>query len=462
MKEKNRPIQRSLILGFAIFLLLLCLMLTLQSSLQFSFALYRQSQQRLENVIEYVEQHIDRDELRTCIYTRTTSEKYGQLQELLNGMVDTFDLSYLYICFPSGNALVNVVSSTSQAERDRGLEDMGLLEPETGYPSEVLAQYQKAMRANEITYFKERSDYGACYTACRSLKAPDGSSFALVCAEIYIDDLQQTVRNYSLVTAAIAILLGACFAALMYTWLRHNVTGPVLALAKSARAIAEKSHSIADIRRLRFEKPELKSWNEIATLADAVATMTEQIKEHVESGYSAEVRAKSAQIEAEDMSRIAYQDGLTHVKNKAAYTVKAKELAGQIEKFSAEFAIVMVDVNFLKKVNDTFGHEYGDKYLIGACEIICDVFKHSPVYRIGGDEFLAVLQGHDYEQREELMTQLKERFRGSGDESLQPWEDFSAACGIGVYQLGDTVEQVFQNADEEMYRNKVEMKGGRD
>ena len=462
MKEKKRPIQRSMIFGFAAFLLLLCLLLTLQSYLQFSFALYRESQQQLENVIEYVEQHIDMDDLRTCIYTRSTSEKYGQLQELLNGMVDTFDLSYLYICFPSGNALVNVVAATSQAERDMGLEDMQLLEPETGYPNEVMAQYQKAMKSGELTFFKENSEYGACYTACRGLKAPDGSSFALVCAEIYIDDLARSVRNYSLVSAAIAILLGVGFAALMFYWLRINVTRPVLALAKSARAIAEKSHSITDIRRLRFEKPELKSWNEVAALANAVEAMTEQIKEHMESGYSAEVRAKSAQIEAEDMSRIAYQDGLTHVKNKAAYTVKAKELTGQIERFSAEFAIVMVDVNFLKKVNDTFGHEYGDKYLIGACEIICDVFKHSPVYRIGGDEFLAVLQGHDYEQREELMVRLKERFRGSDDESMQPWENFSAACGIGVYQLGDTVEQVFQNADEEMYRNKVEMKGGRE
>ena len=190
--------------------------------------------------------------------------------------------------------------------------------------------------------------------------------------------------------------------------------------------------------------------------------MTEDIKKHVEDVYSAEVRAKSAKIEAEDMSRIAYQDALTHVKNKTAYNAKAKELAGQIEKSAAEFAIVMVDVNFLKKVNDTYGHEFGDKYLISACEIICDVFKHSPVYRIGGDEFLAILQGHDYEQREELMVQLRERFRGSDDKSLQPWENFSAACGIGVYRQGNTVEEVFQDADGEMYRNKVEMKGGRE
>ena len=462
MKEKKRPIQRSLIAGFAFFLVLLCLFLTLQSYLQFSVALYRQCQQRLDNVIQYVEEHLDKDDLRVCINTRRTSEKYGQLQELLNGMVDTFDLSYLYICIPSSNVLLNVVSATSQAERDRGMEDMKLLEPETGYTSQVMNLYQKAWRSNVNTYFKEESQYGACYTACRSLKAPDGSTFALLCAEVYIDDLQTTVRNYSLVSAAIAVVLVVCFAALMFTWLQRNVTGPVLGLERSARTIAEKSHSIADIRSLRFEKPELRSWNEIANLADAMETMTEQIKQHVEDVYSAEIRAKSAQIEAEDMSRIAYQDALTHVKNKTAYNVKAKELTESIEKFAADFAIVMVDVNYLKKVNDTYGHEYGDKYLIGACEIICDVYDHSPVYRIGGDEFLAVLQGQDYEHRDALLAELKERFRGSDDKSLQPWENFSAACGMGVYRLGDTVEQVFQNADEEMYRNKVEMKGGRE
>ena len=423
MTEKKRPIQRSIIVGCAVFILVLCLMLSAQSYLQFSNALYRQCQLRLSEVISYVEDHIDEEDLNRCIIMRQTSEKYDELQELLNGMVDTFDLSYLYICFPSGNEMVNVVSATSQAAK---------------------------------------SDYGTCYTGCTSLRTHSGSTFALLCADVYVNDLKNSVHRFFFLNAGITILLGLIFGVLLVNWLRRNVTEPVAALEKSTRQFAEKSHGTAELRRLRFEKPELESWNEVSSLADAIAKMTEDIKKHVESLYSAEVRAKSAKIEAEDMSRIAYQDALTHVKNKSAYNVKAKELAGQIKKFSAEFAIVMVDVNFLKRVNDTYGHEYGDKYLIGACEIICEVFKHSPVYRVGGDEFLAVLQGHDYEQRDALMLQLKERFRGSDDKSLQPWENFSAACGIGVYQLGDSVEQVFQNADEEMYRNKVEMKGGRD
>ena len=284
MTPIKKPIQRSLITGCAVFLLLMCLLLTVHARMQFNVALYRQCQGRLENVIEYVEQNLDKDDLRTCINTRATSEKYEELQALLNGMVDTFDLSYLYIAIPSGNAMVNVISATSQAERDRGAEDMQLLEPETGYPGDVLALYQKAWRSSEITYFKESSDYGTCYTGCKALKAPDGSAFALLCADVYTDDLQRAIRNYALISAAIVVLVVAVFAVLLISWLRKNVTGPVLALEKSARRIADKSHTIEDIHRLRFDKPELRSWNEIASLADAVSTMTEQIRNHGQIG----------------------------------------------------------------------------------------------------------------------------------------------------------------------------------
>ncbi|MBR3555463.1 MAG: GGDEF domain-containing protein [Oscillospiraceae bacterium] len=462
MTAKKRPIQRSIITGCAMFLIILCLMLSAQSYFQYSNALYRQCQLRLSEIIRYVEEHIDEDDLYNCVVIQRTSEKYDELQKLLNGMVDTFDLSYLYICYPYSNAMINVVSATSQAERERGEEDMGLLQVEMGYSNEVLALYQKAWKTGELTFFTSKSDYGTCYTGCSSLKSHNGKTFALLCADVYVDDLRASVHSFFFLNAGITILLVVIFGVLLVSWLRKNVTGPVAELEKSTRKFAEKSHGTEELRRLRFEKPELPAWNEVSSLAEAITKMTEDIKKHVEDVYSAEVRAKSAKIEAEDMSRIAYQDALTHVKNKTAYNAKAKELAGQIEKSAAEFAIVMVDVNFLKKVNDTYGHEFGDKYLIGACEIICDVFKHSPVYRIGGDEFLAILQGHDYEQREELMVQLRERFRGSDDTSLQPWENFSAACGIGVYRQGNTVEEVFQDADGEMYRNKVEMKGGRE
>ena len=463
MSAKKRPIQRSLVIGSALFILLLCVLLTAQSYLQFSVALYKQCQRRLTSVIDYVDRNLDKEDLNNCILYRKTSVKYIEAQAMLNGMVDTFDLAYLYICFPSGNAMINVVSATSQAERDRGETDLPLLYATTGYSKEGLVPYQKAWRNGNLSFFSESSDYGECYTGCLPLKTGDGAVFALLCADVYVDELKQSVVDYALVSAAIAIVLGVFFGALLLSWLRRTVIGPVLDLEKSARRFAEKSLTIEDIHRLRFEPPELPAWNEVASLSEAVARMTEDMKKHVENVYSAEVRAKSAEIEAEGMSRIAYQDALTHVKNKSAYNLKAKELTEKLREGEAEFAIVMVDVNYLKRVNDTYGHDCGDKYLIGACDVICDVYKHSPVYRVGGDEFLVVLQGQDYERRDELLELLALRFSdGDEDESLAPWERYSAACGMGVHRPGQTVDEVLQRADEEMYRNKEAMKSGRD
>ena len=459
MSEKKRPIQRSLLLGCTAFILILCLLLTVQSYLQFSVALYRQSQVRLKTVIQFVDEHLDREDLRNCINTRKASVKYYELQSLMKSMVEPFELANLYICYPSGSTVITVASAVQVY---RGEMDEALLRAETGYPKEAVALYQKAWKVDEITYFMEKSDYGSFYTGCLPLKTGSGSTFALLFADVNVDGLSRSVLNYAVVSAAIAVALGLLFAVLLLSWLRRNVTGPVLELEKSARRFAEANADVRDIRRLKFEPPEIHDWNEVASLSEAVARMTEDIKKHVEELYSAEVRAKSAELEAEDMSRIAYQDALTHVKNKTAYNVKAKELSDRLQRGRVEFAIVMVDVNYLKRVNDTYGHEYGDKYLVGCCEIICDVYKHSPVYRVGGDEFLVVLQGQDYERRDELLELLSLRFGDDNeDESLQPWERFSAACGMGVHQPGQTVEEVFNWADEEMYRRKAIMKSGR-
>ena len=57
------------------------------------------------------------------------------------------------------------------------------------------------------------------------------------------------------------------------------------------------------------------------------------------------------------------------------------------------FAITILDVNDLKKVNDNEGHKAGDQFIRDACRIICTTFKRSPVFRVGGDEFAVLSQG---------------------------------------------------------------------
>ena len=117
----------------------------------------------------------------------------------------------------------------------------------------------------------------------------------------------------------------------------------------------------------------------------------------------------------------------------------------------------------LKMVNDTYGHIAGDQYITGCCQVLCDTFGHSPVYRIGGDEFVTVLTGSDYRVRFTKLKEMKRLFaQAEKDESRDPWLRFSASVGMADYTPGDSdSETVFQRADQMMYEYKQEHKKGR-
>ena len=143
-------------------------------------------------------------------------------------------------------------------------------------------------------------------------------------------------------------------------------------------------------------------------------------------------------------------DALTGVKNKHAYLDMEERLNSQIAARQAPpFAIVMMDVNDLKRVNDTDGHQAGDKHLRDACKIICDTFKHSPVFRVGGDEFVVVVQGEDYACIEERLWDVIVH----NDEALQSG-GVVIACGMARFKGDDCVAAVFDRADRRMYEDK--------
>ncbi len=148
-------------------------------------------------------------------------------------------------------------------------------------------------------------------------------------------------------------------------------------------------------------------------------------------------------------------DSLTGVRNKHSYSEAEKRLNQQIEENGhLEFAIVVLDVNDLKKVNDTQGHQAGDRLIREACNLICEVFKHSPVFRVGGDEFTVIVQGKDYENVDALTGRVAEhnaRSRESGG--------IVVACGMSRFDGDESVASVFERADQNMYENKCALKG---
>ena len=155
-------------------------------------------------------------------------------------------------------------------------------------------------------------------------------------------------------------------------------------------------------------------------------------------------------------NEIARRDELTHIKNMTAYREVEKELTKQIREGTGAFGMAICDINGLKTVNDTKGHKAGDDYIRVSCRLICRIFAHSPVFRIGGDEFCVILRDEDYVNRENLLSMLREKVK----ENILAGEGPVVASGLAVYQAGKdrTVEEVFNRADRRMYADKTRLK----
>ena len=166
-----------------------------------------------------------------------------------------------------------------------------------------------------------------------------------------------------------------------------------------------------------------------------------------------------------DLNDLAYADALTSLRNKGAFNHHVENLRVQMNEPEGDvtFAVIAFDCNDMKETNDRFGHDKGDIHLQDTARIICETFDHSPVFRIGGDEFVAVLQGVDFENRDKLLQKFDESCAMTRETEQDPWRQIDIARGMAVYDPNEdeTVDDVVRRADKLMYENKWLIKGMR-
>lgn len=262
---------------------------------------------------------------------------------------------------------------------------------------------------------------------------PNGMKLVLVVpkSEIYAD------RNFLIWNIAGFALFIFLIFAFVSIYFAKSITRPLMELTEAANQMTEGNLDVS------FD---VAKDGEIGTLCKSFASACEYIREYL--GY---------------VKGIAYKDSLTGVRNKTAYDNFILDFKTKIQQnHITRFGIILLDVNRLKFVNDTYGHDHGNMLLINACRLICQVFAHSPVFRIGGDEFVVVLQHKDYDDRKLLMSIFQEEMRKAQATATTDWGKVSIAAGLAIYNGSDSVEDVVKQADEAMYQNKKEMKGGRD
>ena len=247
-------------------------------------------------------------------------------------------------------------------------------------------------------------------------------------------DWQRLILN--IVIMSVEVLAALSIFTLYYT---RRITKPLEELTDAAEQVDKGNYDF----ELNYDKDD-----EIGRLTSTFKRLAAHMKDHIS-----------------DLSKRAYVDSLTSVRNKGAYTSYIEQLQTRLDEADGliAFAIGMFDCDDLKQINDLYGHEKGDIYLKTASRLICRVYQHSPVFRIGGDEFSVILQNEDYRNREALARQFNREMAESCVINKNKWEQVHIAMGVAVYdpQTDRSVNDVIRRADTCMYENKRSRKSGR-
>ena len=248
-------------------------------------------------------------------------------------------------------------------------------------------------------------------------------------------DIQR--ESYRMTMIIVVIVAGFLIGFITVTYiLTKRIVRPLRDLTLAAEVLADGKTDL--------KLDNCKTKDEIGVLAEAFEKTAEKLH-----GYMTYINA------------LAYRDSLTGVKNMTAYKEAVTNIDLKITMGEqTPFALLVTDINGLKSTNDRYGHEIGNRLIVRATKLICNVFKHSPVFRVGGDEFVVLLEGEDFENRDALIASLDEfctrTYVAAGEEVIP----VSIARGIECFDsnLHTGVEQIINRADKRMYEHKKSIK----
>jgi len=170
------------------------------------------------------------------------------------------------------------------------------------------------------------------------------------------------------------------------------------------------------------------------------------------------LREKIAGLEerVRHLDALAHQDPLVPLPNRRGFLRALESLIARAGRYGEGAAMLFVDIDGLKRINDSFGHKAGDQALLQVATVLSDgVRKSDCVGRIGGDEFGILLVHSDEDQARETaqrLTALIEDHESHCDGNRLP---LGVAIGVTMISANDTPDLVIARADRAMYREKA-------
>lgn len=402
-------------------------------------AMTEQIRHRMLDITNTAASMLDGDALEKLTAQDVDTPEYQAALDTLRHFQDNIDLEYIYCIQDLGDKKFAFTV-------DPAVDDPGTFGESIAYTDALYAASLGTPSVDDKPY---EDKWGRFYSAYTPVFNSQGGVAGIVAVDFKADWFEKqlaTLTRTFIIIVALVCLLGGVFAYAVIKSLR----GRVRSMYQQVNGLADHVEELL----VEIEGPASKSarqkrrvddianfkGDEVKMLGDRILGMEDELLRHIE-----QIRSQ------------AFVDGLTSVRNKAAYLDMENQINALIEKNTAEFTVCVFDLNGLKTINDNFGHMYGDQALIDLANILMRVYRSDDLYRVGGDEFIAIIKEHSMKAVENLFNQLDLELIEFNKNEHPYVVPLAVSKGYAIYCAGyDTkFREVCKRADEMMYADKA-------
>ncbi len=396
---------------------------------------------------------------------KTAYEVYSHeyYQQAFEKAQEQFNLSYIYYLVPDDDGTDNATFVLDSVRKELIIDGNKFIKLGTkvNYPKSeherLWEAWEKEIQPSGNDVFNnERGKYYVYYTPVFVQNRKMGIiGIEVDVASVTKEIIDATLRQVIMIAAVLVFFMGILLAIIRKIYVKKMVI-----LQKTI----DEYTMTKDPKLAQKLKAEVTNEDEISTIMSKFADLVQVLDTYMNNLTVANERLEATQQKNMEMSILAMKDPLTGIRNKTGYDREIQRLKHEMDEGVISFGIAMIDLNYLKKINDTYGHDKGNIAIVNLSKIVCSVFEHSPVFRIGGDEFVVILRGNDLDNIENLVTDFNGKIQSlQQQDGLEYWEKVSAAIGYAIYdvEIDFTYEELFKRADADMYKNKKAMKAER-
>ena len=391
---------------------------------------------------------LDGDVLERLQKEDVDTADYQYSLSILRSFQTNFNLDYIYGIRDMGN-------KTFSFTIDPDPDDPG----EFGEPivyTDALYSASLGVAAVDDVAYEDR--WGRFYSAYVPVFNSKGGVGGIIAVDVDATWYEKKLRGHiatTLIICLISLLAGGIIVFLIFTKIQKRLAYINVEMGQLTDEVEELAQALKIASGRRADTFE---YDEAYNSYDEEDSQQEIKDEFEELCCRLKFVRNELQQYIDDAHELAYTDALTGAANRNSYIENVKLLDDAINSTEVDFSIAVFDINGLKNANDTYGHEYGDLLIITASDILKDFVGSNSLFRIGGDEFAAILKISSQTKIEQMFAAIDSAVAEANEtvEDFKTKAPLAISKGVSSYNSGKDadVQAVFRRADDAMYADK--------